>query len=70
MLFAGLQGQAEGRVAVAVLRDPHQAARQLAGKGLPGGKEGGVGATKAEGDTKALGVAHHNIGPKLAGGPQ
>ena len=65
VLLAGLQGQAQGALAFRIEGLTHQAAGNLALKGLGGGKERRVGAPKTHGHPKALGAAHGNIRPQL-----
>ena len=66
VLLAGLQGQAVGRLAFGVDRDPDQAARHRALVGVAAGHERGMRATEAERHAEALGVADDDVGAHLA----
>ena len=65
VLLAGLEGQAQGALAFRIEGLTHQATRNLALKGLGGGKERRVGAPKTHGHPKTLGAAHGDIRPQL-----
>ena len=67
MLFAGLQGHAQGRVAAPVHRDADDAPGQRPGMLAAGREKGRVRPAIAKRHAEALGVADHNIGPGLAG---
>ncbi|MNE03541.1 hypothetical protein D3C80_960470 [compost metagenome] len=67
MLLAGLHGQAQGRLAVAVDGDADQAARHVALEGVAGGEVGGVRAAEAQRHAEALGAAQGDVGTELAG---
>ena len=67
VLLAGLERHPERRLAVGVLRDADDAARQEALVRLAGGEEGGVRAAVAHRDAEALGVADGDVGAELAG---
>lgn len=66
VLLPGLQSQAQGRPALSILRDPHQAPRQQPFVGLASGKVGGMGAAVAQGHPKALGGSHHDVRPPFS----
>ena len=67
VLFAGLDGEAVGGVAVGVFGDADDAAGEFAGEFGFAGHEGGVGSAEAHGDAEALGVADGDVGS--AAGP-
>ena len=67
VLFAGLQRQPVGRVAVDVHAHTHQAPGHGALVVVAAGQVGGVRAAAAHGHAKALGAAHHDIGAHFAG---
>ncbi len=70
VLFAGLQGQAVGRVALGIDRNADQAARHRALVGVTAGHEGGVRATEAERHAETLAVADHDVRAPFARGSQ
>ncbi len=70
VLLSGLQGEAVGRAALGVVRHPDQPARDLPLVLVPRGQVGGVRPSEARGDPEALGGAHRDVGPELAGGAQ
>ena len=70
VLLAGLQREAEGRVALGVLGDAHEAPGQLALEALGDGHEPGVRAAEAHRDAEALGGADHDVRAELPGGRQ
>ncbi len=67
VLFAGLEGEAVGGVAVGVFGDADDAAGEFSGEFGFAGHEGGVGAAAAHGDAEALGAADGDVG--TAAGP-
>ncbi|MCY1291050.1 hypothetical protein D9M70_402210 [compost metagenome] len=67
VLLAGLHGQAQGRLAVAVDGDADQAAGHVALEGVAGGEVGRVRATEAQRHAEALGAAEGDVGTELAG---
>ena len=66
VLFAGLQGQAQGRLACRIQRAPHQAAGDLALELLARGKKSGMGTTKTQRHPQALGAADGDISAEVA----
>ncbi len=66
VLFAGLEGEAEGGAAVGVVRDADEAAGEAAFEGVFDGHEGRVRAAETEGDTEALAVADADVGAEFA----
>ena len=66
VLFAGLQGQAQGRLAFRIQRAPHQAARDLALELLARGEKSGMGTTKTQRHPQALGAADGDISAEVA----
>ncbi|MCY1215383.1 hypothetical protein D9M72_272260 [compost metagenome] len=67
VLLAGLHGQAQGRLAVAIDGDADQAARHVALERVAGGEVGRVRATEAQRHAEALGAAEGDVGTELAG---
>ena len=65
VLLAGLQGQAQRRMALGIHRLPHQAPWDLALVGWGGREEGRMGSAKTQGDPQALGAAHRNLDPQF-----
>src|SRR4029079_19729846 len=57
VLFAGLDGEAVGRVAVGVAGESDDAAREFAGEFIFAGHEGSMRSAVAHGDAEALGAA-------------
>ena len=70
MLLASLEGQAIGGTTCRILRDTDQAARKKALVGDAGGKVGGVGSPKTDGDAESLGAANGDIGAQFARGSE
>ena len=70
VLFAGLQGQAQGGVALGVDGDADDPAGELAFEGFAGGHVGGVRPAIAHGHAKALAAAHGDIGSEPGRGAQ
>ena len=68
VLFAGLEGEAEGGAAVGVVGDADEAAWESAFEGVSYCHEGSVRAAEAEGDTEALAVADADVGAEFARG--
>ena len=66
VLFAGLQGEAEGGAAVGVVGDADEAAGEAAFEGVFDGHEGRVRAAETEGDTEALAVADADVCAEFA----
>ena len=60
----------QGAAAAPVARDAHDATGHLAGVGVRGHHERGVGPAEAHGHAEALGRAHRDVGADLARGPQ
>ena len=70
VLFTGLQGHAQGRLAADVLRDANDAPRDLPLELGPRRQKGCVRAAVPHWHTKALRTPDGRIGPKLPRGPQ
>ena len=68
MLLASLEGQAIGGTTCGIFRDTDQATGKKALVGDAGGKVGGVGSPKTDGDAESLGAANGDIGAQFAGG--
>ena len=68
MLLAGLQGQHEGFVTMAIDGSAHQATRHAADQFLGGGHEAQIGTAEGEGDTHGLAFAGGNIDAHFARG--
>ncbi len=66
VLFAGLEGEAEGGATVGVVGDTDEAAGEAAFEGVSYCHEGRVRAAEAEGDTEALAVADADVGAEFA----
>ncbi|MCY1505208.1 hypothetical protein D9M68_394050 [compost metagenome] len=67
VLFAGLQGHAQGDVAAGVLGNADDAPGHGALEFVAGGEEGSVGTAIAHGYAEALGRAEHHVRAQLAG---
>ncbi|MCY1355197.1 hypothetical protein D9M69_416080 [compost metagenome] len=67
VLLAGLHGQAQGRLAVAVDGDADQAAGHVALEGIAGGEVGRMRAAEAQRHAEALGAAEYQVGAEFAG---
>src|ERR1051325_10569676 len=68
VLFAGLDGEAIGGVAVGIFGDADDSAGHFAGVLGFGGHVGGVRAAEAHGDAEALGGADGDVSAEFAGG--
>ena len=66
VLFARLQGQPVGRVALGIDAHTHQPARHRTLEFVPAGQVGCVRTTVAQRHAKALAVAHRDVGAKLS----
>jgi len=62
MLFTSLEGQAIGGAACGIFGDTDQATGKKSLVGDAGGKVGGVGSAKTDGDAKPLGATDGDIG--------
>lgn len=69
VLFAGLDGHAEGGVALGIFADADDSTREFAGVFVLGGDECGVRPASAHGDAKALGASDGDVCAPLAWRP-
>ena len=70
MLFSGLQGQAQRRIALGVLRDPDQATWHLAFLAIACSQESGMRTAVTNRHTESLSRSDRNVGSEFTGWPE